>query len=304
VPFPAVPWQIQGCQVDHVVEVDRVGDASRIVSGTTEITRSPDRLLIAERVARFVRDAGIMRQGFSFQAGAGGIALAFAIYLKEMMRTAGVRARFVRGGSTRYLVELLEEGLTDYILDGQTFDLAGVASMRDHPRHVATSPLTSYNFHGKGFFGTLVDVTVLGATEVDVDFNANVVTHSDGRLLHGIGGWQNCLFAGCTILAVPSVRDRIPVIVDQVTTLTGPGELVDVVVTERGIAVNPRRQDLLEAVKGSGLPIRGLRDIQREVEQLCGGKPTPPRRGGRPVAIVKWVDGTVLDTIWQTGSAR
>lgn len=304
VPFPAVPWQIQGAHVDHVVQVDRIGDPRRIVSGTTEITRSPDRLLVAEQAARFVRDAGIMRDGFSFQAGAGGTSLAFAIYLKEMMRRAGVKARFVRGGSTRYLVEMLAEGLTDYLLDGQTFDLAGVASMRNDPRHVATSPFTSYNFHGKGFFGTLVDVTVLGATEVDVGFNANVVTHSDGRLLHGIGGWQSCLFAGCTILAVPAVRDRIPVIVDEVTTVTGPGELVDVVVTERGIAINPRRQDLRDAVKGRGLPVRDIRDIQREVERICGGKPRPPQRGDRPVAVVKWVDGTLIDTVWRTDGAR
>jgi len=89
---------------------------------------------------------------------------------------------------------------------------------------------------------------------VDVHFNANVVTHSDGRLLHGIGGWQNCLFAGCTILAVPSFRDRIPVIVDEVTTITGPGELIDVIATERGIAINPKRQDLLDAVRGKACP--------------------------------------------------
>ena len=299
VPFPAIPWQIQGNHVDAVVVVDTVGDPSKIVSGTTEVTKSPDRLLLAELVARFVRDAGIMRDGFSFQAGAGGTALAFAIYLKEMMKRAGVKARFVRGGSTKYLVEMLDEGLTDYILDGQTFDLCGVASMRDNPRHVATSPFTSYNYHGKGFFGTLVDAVVLGATEVDVHFNANVVTHSDGRLLHGIGGWQNCLFAGCTILAVPAVRDRIPVIVDEVTTLTGPGELIDVVVTERGIAINPRRHDLLESVEGKGLPIRDIRDIQREVDQMCGGRPTPPRRGREAVAVVKWVDGTVMDSVWK-----
>ena len=299
VPFPAIPWQIQGNHVDAVVVVDTVGDPSKIVSGTTEVTKSPDRLLLAELVARFVRDAGIMRDGFSFQAGAGGTALAFAIYLKEMMKRAGVKARFVRGGSTKYLVEMLDEGLTDYILDGQTFDLCGVASMRDNPRHVATSPFTSYNYHGKGFFGTFVDAVVLGATEVDVHFNANVVTHSDGRLLHGIGGWQNCLFAGCTILAVPAVRDRIPVIVDEVTTLTGPGELIDVVVTERGIAINPRRHDLLESVEGKGLPIRDIRDIQREVDQMCGGRPTPPRRGREAVAVVKWVDGTVMDSVWK-----
>ncbi len=205
----------------------------------------------------------------------------------------------MRGGSTQYLVELLQEGLTDYILDGQTFDLDGVRSMASDPRHVSTSPFTSYNFHGKGNFASLVDAVVLGATEVDLNFNANVVTHSDGRLLHGIGGWQNCLFAGCTILAVPSFRDRIPVIVDEVTTLTGPGELIDVVVTERGIAINPRRRDLLAVVQGSSLPIRELADLQREVENICGGKPQKLHRTDQPVAVVKWVDGTVLDTVWK-----
>ena len=301
VPFPCIPWQIQGNNVDDVVQVDSIGDPEKIVSGTTQITRSPDRLRIAEFVARFLREAGIMRNGFSFQAGAGGIALAFVDYLKRMMKEAGVKARFVRGGSTKYLVELLEEGLTDYILDGQTFDLDGVKSMANNPNHVATSPFTSYNYHGKGNFASLVDAVVLGATEVDVNFNANVVTHSDGRLLHGIGGWQNCLASGCTILAVPSFRDRIPVIVDEVTTLTGPGELIDVIATERGFAINPRRRDLIDATKGSGLPIRPIQDIKAEVEKICGGKPSRPKPGDRPVAVVKWVDGTVLDTVWQVG---
>src|ERR1051325_2861728 len=304
VPFPCVPWQIQGNNVDFVVEVDSIGDPAKIVSGTTQITRSPDRLRIAKFVAEFLREAGIMRDGFSFQAGAGGIALAFVAYLKEMMKQAGVKARFVRGGSTKYLVELLQEGLTDYILDGQTFDLEGVRSIGDNPRHVATSPFTSYNYHGKGNFASMLDAVVLGATEVDVNFNANVVTHSDGRLLHGIGGWQNCLASRCTILAVPSFRDRIPIVVDQVTTLCGPGELIDVVVTERGIAINPKRQDLMDALKGSKLPIRSLKEIKEEVERICGGKPQTPKRGGRPVAVVKWVDGTVLDTVWQVPEVK
>jgi citrate lyase subunit alpha/citrate CoA-transferase len=302
VPFPCIPWQIQGNNVDYVVEVPSIGDPSKIVSGTTQITRSPDRLKIAEYVARFLRDAGIMRDGFSFQAGAGGIALAFVDYLRQMMKEAGVKARFVRGGSTKYLVEMLNEGLTDYILDGQTFDLEGVRSLATNPRHVASSPFTSYNYHGKGNFASMIDAVVLGATEVDINFNGNVVTHSDGRLLHGIGGWQNCLFAGCTILALPSFRDRIPVIVDKVTTLTGPGELIDVVVTERGVAINPRRQDLIDATRNSDLPIRPIEEIQREVNEICGGAPQRPQVTNKPVAVVKWVDGTVLDTVWQVKS--
>jgi len=304
VPFPWFPWQIQGNYVDFVVKMDRIGDPGKIVSGTTRITKSPDRLLIAEMAARFVCEAGIMREGFSFQAGAGGTSLAFSIFLADMMREAGVKARFVRGGSNKYLVGMLKEGLTDYILDGQTFDLEGVKSMRDDPRHRDTSPFTSYNYHGKGNFASMLDAVVLGATEVDVNLNANVVTHSDGRLLHGIGGWQNCLFAKCSILPIPSFRDRIPVIVDRVTTLCGPGELVDVVVTERGIAINPKRRDLVEAVRGKGLPLRPIEEIRDAAYRICGGSPDPPRLGEKIVAAVKWVDGTVIDSVFSVFSDR
>lgn len=299
VEFPCIPWQIHGNYVDCVVVLPKVGEPDKIISGTTQLTKSPDRLLIAELAAQFVKEAGILQPNFSFQAGAGGTSLAFAIFLKKFMKQAGVKARFIRGGSTKYLVEMLEEGLTDYILDGQTFDLDGVRSMRENPRHVNTSPFTSYNFHGKGNFASMLDAVVLGATEVDLDFNANVVTHSDGRLLHGIGGWQNCLAAKCTILPIPSFRDRIPVIVDRVTTLCGPGELIDVIVTERGIAINPKRQDLLAAVAHSNLPIRALAEIQKEVEDLCGGKPMKPELTDTVVAAIKWVDGTVIDSVYQ-----
>ncbi len=300
VPFPCIPWQIQGNNVDYVVKIDSLGDPAKIVSGTTEITKSPDRLLIAEYVAQFIEESGIMKNGFSFQAGSGGTNLAFVLFLKERMKAKGIKARFVRGGSTKYLVQLLEEGLTDYILDGQTFDLDGIRSMRENPHHINTSPFTSYNFHGKGNFASMVDVAVLGATEVDVNFNANVVSHSDGYLLHGIGGWQNCLYSKCTILAVPSFRDRIPVIIDEVTTLCGPGDLIDVIITERGIAINPKRKDLISIMKKSNLPIKSINQIKDEVYSICGGAPAKPKINKKKVvAVIKWVDGTVLDSIFQ-----
>jgi citrate lyase subunit alpha/citrate CoA-transferase len=296
VPFPCSPWQIQGNYVDYVVEVDQVGIPSKIVSGTTEITKSPDRLLLAEMTAKFCEHVGIVRDGFSFQAGAGGTSLSIGIYFAEMLKQKGMKARFARGGSNKYLVQMMHDGLVEYILDGQTFDLAGVASMRDNPKHLSTSPFTSYNYHGKGNFASMLDVVILGATEVDLDFNANVVTHSDGLLLHGIGGWQNCLFAKCTILPIPLFRDRIPVIRDRVTTLCGPGELIDVIVTERGIAINPLRQDLIEKVKGSGLPVKTIQQLKEEAERICG-IPSSPKFEDEIVAIVKWVDGSVIDAV-------
>jgi len=72
-----------------------------------------------------------------------------------------------------------------------------------------------------------------------------------------------------------------------------------VVATERGIAINPRRQDLLESLKGSGLPIRPIEEIKAEVEKLCGGAPAKARLTDTPVAVIKWVDGTVIDTVWK-----
>lgn len=296
VPFPCVPWHIQGNYVDHVVQLEQVGIPEKIVSGTTAITKSPDRLFLAELTSKFCDQVGIIRDGFSFQAGAGGTALSIGIYFAEMLKAKGMKARFARGGSNKFLVEMLEEGLVEYILDGQTFDLEGVKSMRNNPNHVNTSPFTSYNYHGKGNFAQLLDVVILGATEVDVNFNANVVTHSDGALLHGIGGWQNCLFAKCTILPIPLFRDRIPVVREEVTTVCGPGELIDVIVTERGIAINPLRTDLLDKVKDSGLPIRTIHELKEEAERICG-VPQKQVFDDEIVAVVKWVDGTILDSI-------
>jgi len=299
VDFPCIPWQIQGNNVDFVVEIDKIGIPEKIVSGTTKITKSPDRLLLAELTAKFCEATGIIHDGFSFQTGAGGTSLAVSDYFGQIMRKKNIKARFARGGSNKYLVDMMNEGLIDYILDGQTFDLDGVSSMRDNPKHVWTSPFTSYNYHGKGNFAQMVDVVILGATEIDVNFNGNVVSHSDGYMLHGIGGWQNCLYSKTVIIPVPLFRDRIPVIVDEVTTLCGPGELIDVIVTERGIAINPKRKDLIEKVKGKGLPIKTIEELKEEAERITGKPQKPNVSKDEVVAVVKWVDGTVLDSVFK-----
>ncbi len=143
VSFPCVPWQIQGNLVDYTVITDKIGIPEKIVSGTTQITKSPDRLLLAELTAKFCDITGIIKDGFSFQTGAGGTSLSVSLYFKEIMEKKGIKARFARGGSNKYLVEMLEKGLVEYILDGQTFDLEGVRSMSENKNHVWTSPFTS-----------------------------------------------------------------------------------------------------------------------------------------------------------------
>jgi len=299
VPFPCYPWDILGNYVDYVVVVDRVGIPEKIISGTTSITKNPQRLMIADRAAHFLDDAGILHDGFNFQAGAGGTSLAFVSFLKKILKEKNIKARAMVGGTTGYLVKALEEGLGDYILDGQSFDLDAIRSLKENPNHVFFTQLQCYNFHSKGNTTSLMDAIVLGATEVDVNFNANVVTHSDGRLLHGIGGWQNSLLAKCTLITIPSVRNGIPMIKDTVTTLVGPGDLIDVIVTDRGIAINPQRKDLIEATEDSSLTISSIKELKEEAESVCGKIPEKPEFGDTIVAVVEWIDGTVLDSIWQ-----
>jgi citrate lyase subunit alpha/citrate CoA-transferase len=299
VPFPVTPWVIRGGNVDHVCVVEKLGDPEKIVSGTTKITRSPTRQLIAKLGAEFVREAGLLDEPeFSFQAGAGGVSLAFVQYLAEIMRAKKVKAAFARGGSNEILCGLLKEGLVGYILDGQAFDTAGVASLRENPKHIETDPFTSYNYHMKGNFATMVKASILGATEVDLDFNVNVNTHSDGWLLHGIGGFTDACDAHITMITAPLVRGRVPIIVDRVTTVTAPGEMVDVIVTERGIAVNPKRPDIVERLKGSSLPLKSIEELH-DIAIAMTGRPRAPEFEDRIVALIEFRDGTVIDTVRQ-----
>ncbi|NCA80241.1 MAG: citrate lyase subunit alpha [Sphingobacteriia bacterium] len=299
VPFPCMPFQIQGNYVDYVVLFDKIGIPEKIVSGTTQVTKSPDRLLLAEWTAQFCSEAGLLKDGVGIQTGAGGTSLSVGLHFHEQLKANNWKARFGFGGSTQYMVKMLEDGVLDYLLDAQAFDLEAVRSVKENVNHIDLSVFQAYNYHSKGNYTSMTDIVILGATEIDLNFNGNVVTHSDGLLLHGIGGWQNCIHSKCTILPIPLFRDRIPVIVDQVTTLCGPGELIDVIVTERGIAINPKRTDLIDKMKHSSLPIVSIEDLKAEADAICGVPEKAPvsDKDEDTVAIIKWVDGTVIDSV-------
>ncbi|MEJ2543136.1 MAG: citrate lyase subunit alpha [Calditrichaceae bacterium] len=297
VPFPTHPWSIEGGNVDWIVPVEKLGDPEKIVSGTTKVTTDPDRLKIASMAAQLVHDAGLIDEPeFSFQAGAGGMSLAFIQYIAEYMRHKKAVAYFARGGSTKILVDMLDEGLIKYILDGQSFDLAGVESLRDNQKHIETNPFVSYNYHTKGCFAPRVKASVLGGTEIDLDFNVNVNTHSDGWLLHGIGGFQDAADAYMTIITVPLYRKTNPIIVDRVHTITAPGETIDAIVTDHGIAINPKRDDLLDRLKHSSLPLLSIEELHNKAIAVTG-KPEKPKTKDNVVAVIEWRDGTLIDSL-------
>ncbi|SPF32924.1 citrate (pro-3S)-lyase, alpha subunit [Candidatus Desulfosporosinus infrequens] len=297
VPFPACPIEISQIFVDYVVRVESIGDPKGIVSGTTKITNNPVALIIAKMAAEVIKASGLVRDGMSFQTGAGGTSLAVAAELKRIMKHEGAIGSFASGGITGYLTEMLEEGLFRTLFDVQCFDLAAIESYRNNPRHQFMSASMYGNPHTKGAVVNNLDIMILGATEIDTDFNVNVTTGSDGVIIGGSGGHSDTAAgAKLAIVVTNLMKARLPMIKAKVTTITTPGESIDVVVTERGIAVNPRRVDLMEKLSQAKLPLRTIGELKTLAEQITG-VPKALETSEKIVAVVEYRDGSVIDVV-------
>ena len=298
-PYPLAYVAIDQTLIDYVVVVDFLGDPRKIVSGSTRITNDPVGRRVARLAAEAVEYSGLFQPGFSLQTGAGGISLAAASYIGERMRAGGLQGSFGLGGITETMVSMLRDGLFQTLLDVQCFDLEAVKSLRENPNHREITCSTYSNPHTKGAVVNYLDAVILGATEIDLDFNVNVTTGSDGAIMGGSGGHADTA-AGSKLAVIVSTltRTRLPVVVERVETINTPGETVDVLVTDRGLAVNPRRPDLADRFKAAGLPLRDIRELQAMAENLCG-RPSPLRYGERIVAVIEYRDGTIIDTVRQ-----
>lgn len=297
VPYPAAPVSIPQSEVDWVVPVQRLGDPAKIVSTTTRVTTDPVGLQIARYAAQVIEASGRLRDGFSMQTGSGGISLAVAENVRTLMRRQQVKGSFGSGGITGFFVDMLEEGLFQALFDVQCFDLRAVESMRKNRNHVEMSADTYANPFNAGAVVNQLDCVILGATEVDVDFNVNVNTESNGYLLHNTGGHcDTAAGAGLAIIVAPSVRGRLPIVKDAVTTITTPGETVDVVVTERGIAVHDRHPDLRAELLRRKAPVKDIRQLQREIYAVTG-TPRPLEFEDEVVALIEYRDGTIIDAV-------
>jgi len=296
-PYPLVPASIQETDVDFVALVDSIGDPKGIVSGTTRITRDPVGLVMAKYAAQVIAASGLLKDGFSFQTGAGGASLAVTQYLKPLMKQHKVTGSFGLGGITGYLVDMLEEGYFEKLLDVQCFDLRAVQSIRENPRHREISAARYASPGVKSAVVNSLDVVVLGATEIDTDFNVNVHTDSNGLIMGGSGGHSDTAAgAKLAIILAPLFRARLPIVVDKVLCVTTPGDTVDVLVTQRGVAVNPKRPDLADRLRAAGLPVYAIEEL-KEMAQRVTGVPELIRPGGRVVAEVEYRDGRIIDQI-------
>ena len=298
VDYPLIGWSIPETQVDYVVAVDAIGDPNGIVSGTTKITRDPVGLIMAEMAAKVIKHSGLLKDGFSFQTGAGGASLAAAMYLKKIMLEENIHGSYGLGGITGYMVDMLREGCFQSLMDVQCFDLKAVESIRTDPRHQEISGTQYASPSAKSAVVDNLDVVILGATEIDTDFNVNVHTDSNGYIMGGSGGHSDTAAgAKLAMIIAPLVRARLPIVTEHVNCISTPGSTIDVLVTQKGVAVNPARKELAEQLKAAGIPVRDIREL-KEIAEKMTGVPQKLPKGDRIVADVIYRDGTHLDYIY------
>ena len=290
---------IDGKFVDFVVCVDEIGDPRGIVSGTTTITRDPVGLIMARDAADVIKYSGLLKEGFSFQTGAGGASLAAAKFLMDIMLEEKIRGSFGLGGITGYMVDMLRAGCFEELRDVQCFDLKAVESIRTDPRH---HEIGAFEYaspaNGHAWVNSL-DAVILGATEIDTDFNVNVHTDSAGIIMGGSGGHSDTA-AGAKLAMViaPLFRARQPIITDRVNCVSTPGKDIDVLVTQYGIAVNPKNEELRDRLIRAHMPVVSIEELKAKAESLCG-VPKALEHGERVVAKVIGRSGEVQDLIYR-----
>jgi citrate lyase subunit alpha/citrate CoA-transferase len=233
------------------------------------------------------------------QTGAGGTSLAVTKYVKDIMVKNQIKGSFACGGITSYFVNMLNESLFENLYDVQCFDLEAVESYKNNPHHIGISANEYANPYNEKAIVNQLDFVILGATEIDTDFNVNVTTASNGALIGGSGGHSDTAHgAKVTIITTQLIKSRMPIIKDKVTTITTPGEDIDILVTERGIAINPLRTDLIEKLKNSKLKIKTIEELLTTAHRITG-IPQEVKHSDKVVGVVMYRDGSIIDSIYQ-----
>ncbi|SFH64071.1 citrate lyase subunit alpha [Pisciglobus halotolerans] len=297
VPYPNTPISIPQTQVDYVVEIDSIGNPDGIAKGATRVTKNPKDLLIAQNANKVITHSPYFKNGFSFQTGTGGAALAVARFLRQDMLKKNIKASFALGGITQQMVEMLNEGLVEKIIDVQSFDKGSARSIKENEQHYEISADFYASAGTKGPAVNKLDIVILSALEIDTNFNVNVLTGSDGVIRGASGGHCDTAAASkMSIIVTPLIRGRIPSVVDKVNTVVTPGESVDVVVTEVGICINPLRKDLMDIFKNIPVPQFTIEELKEKAYAVVG-TPDPIEYEDKVVAVVEYRDGSIIDVV-------
>lgn len=297
VAYPNYPAEINQTKVDYVCVVDQIGIPEKIATGAAKPTTDQRKILMAEYCTQVVANTPTSRTASLIRP----VSVAHPSpppSLAKIMEEKNIHMGLGVGGLTKPMCELLDRGLARKLVDTQDFDLDAVNNVRTNPNHFPISAGEYASPMNKGAFVNKLDYVILASLEVDTHFNCNVVVGSDGIITGAQGGHPDTAQgAKCTIVIAPLLQGRIPAICTDVTTVTTPGESVDIVVTDYGVAVNPKRPDLLKALQDADcVPLKTIEEL-RDIAYSIVGEPEKVQFGDRIVGIIEARDGTVMDVV-------
>ena len=210
---------------------------------------------------------------------------------------------------------MLQAGVINNLLHGQCFEPSErvIKSMLFDHNHYEISTGEYDDMANKENAVNMLDVSVLSTLEMDTSFNINSIC-AGGRIIGGIGGAQG-VAAGSelTIMFLPLATGKkesgkgFARIVDNVYSVSIPGEVIDVAVTEEYIAINPKSRSIYIDALRNDAPSKGLKvvsieelhDLSLKAAAEIGKAPPKPEVTDIPVEVIEWRDGTILDTIFK-----
>ncbi len=155
------------------------------------------------------------------------------------------------------------------------------------------------NPHNKSCVAHQLDLMILSCTEIDVNFNINSLTNSNGIIMGALGGAPDTAAGSdITVVVAPSMRSRLPIVLDNVTNIVTPGDTIDILVTERGVCVNPRRKELEKQLNDAGIKTKDIVQLKEEITSITK-LPVKNEYTDKIVGIIEYRDGTVMDVIKQ-----
>ncbi len=292
-------------QVSDVVEVDSIGDNHGLGSGetvTTDIT--PERLHALSNIVAVIKALDIKNRRPCVQLGSGIGLAAINHFAKE-----GILIDMMIGGVTEDLVAAVNSGLVGQLYNGQCFDRVAAITMRT--MWAATTPMDMIHYGSpyRSPVTGMLDVGLLGAIEVDQNFDVNVSTFSNGIPSKAIGGHTEVARgADVTIVQAPLNRKGNIIVREKVTTVSTPGRyFVDFIMTPDGMIMNDtganakaeRNRELKARMEKQGAKFLSMAEAVDIAKRRASEFPKPiePIYGDRIVGVSKYLDGTVLDSI-------
>lgn len=291
--------------VTDVVVVDSIGDNHGLDSGETVTTSiSPERRRTLDNIVAVIKALDIQGRRPCVQLGSGIGLAAINTLAKE-----GIKIDMMIGGVTADLIAAVNAGLVNILYNGQCFDRVAAITMRSMWHCTVPMDMFMYGSPYRAPITSMLDVGLLGAIEVDRNFDVNVTTFSNGIPSKAIGGHTDVSRgASVVIVQAPLNRKGNIIVRDRVTTVSTPGRyFVDFVMTPEGLIMNDtklnpkaaRNRELASRMEKLGVKFLGMDEAVERAKRLASEFPKPldPVFGEKIVGVVKYLDGTALDSI-------